>query len=695
MVWRAGAANWTKVLSRREAARPEHSVTSIGGRFHARCRVTVPLHPGRPRGRRRLEGCGRKVRAACALIRDRSRSIAWPRALAACCALFLAVAAADEARAQQPARAKDAPWRVVLLRGWDSLQSSGLVRETAMREAITDHAPHAVEFFPEEVDPLRFPDLPEDDLAVLLHGKYRGTPIDLVVASGKEPLDFAARHRDRIWPGAAIVYNGVYEGALDGWTRPPRTTGVTLAFDVEGTVSLGRALVPDARKLYVFSGTAPFDVSLREIAAKRLAAAGHGLEVVHVTGLTRAEMVERAAELEGGSLLLYLSMLRDGTGQVSPPGATGFAMVAASASVPVLTTFHPQLAQGAAGGSASRLDLHGRAAGQVARRVLDGVSPESIDPSTVPAPRCEVDWKRLQRWRVPDRNVPARCAVLNDGSSSRTTHLWQILGLVAIIVLQAGLLWSLVLQSRRRRLAEANLYMRSAELAQQARLSMMGALTASIAHEINQPMGAILSNTEAAQMMLDQGTLEPDKLVEILADVRNEVLRASDVIRSLRKLLTRGQTHATALELNSEVAEALGHVAFEAARRGTRFTPVLDGHVPAIIGDSVQLQQVVINLVMNAMDAVAHLPEDQREIRIETRPSARGAEVAVADRGVGVSAEDAARLFRSDFTTKKEGMGFGLSIVRGIVEMHRGRVWYEPNVPRGAIFHVWLPSTGT
>jgi C4-dicarboxylate-specific signal transduction histidine kinase len=266
---------------------------------------------------------------------------------------------------------------------------------------------------------------------------------------------------------------------------------------------------------------------------------------------------------------------------------------------------------------------------------------------------------------------------------------------VSIILLQGALIWSLAMQSRRRRRAEAELAAQSAEMAQVGRMATVGALTASIAHEINQPMGAILSNTEAAQMMLDQGTLEPAKLREILADIRAEDLRASEVIRGLRKLLARSEWRPIALELNTQVAEALRHVAFEAARRGVRMVPAFDGEVPVVMGDAVQLQQVVINLVINAMDAVANLPEPAREVRVGTRVRAKGAEIAVADRGPGFAPEDAQRLFQSNFTTKKDGMGLGLAIVRAIAEMHRGRVSYEPNQPRGAIFRVWLPAIGT
>jgi C4-dicarboxylate-specific signal transduction histidine kinase len=341
-----------------------------------------------------------------------------------------------------------------------------------------------------------------------------------------------------------------------------------------------------------------------------------------------------------------------------------------------------------------RLDAHGRAAGLLARRVLEGENADGIDVRATPEPVCEVNWNALQRWNIPERSVPARCEIVNRPQMLWRAYSWQFAALFAIILLQALLLWSLVMQSRRRRRAEAELQARGAQLAQVARLSTIGALTASIAHEINQPMGAILSNAEAAQMMLEQGVLDPGTLREILSDIRNEDLRASEVIKRLRKLLARHEWNPVALEVNSEVAEALRHVAFDAARRGVKLAPVFDPATPVILADSVNLQQVIINLVVNAMEAVAGAPSAEREVRIQTRSVGNGAEIVVADRGPGLSQDDEARLFQEPFTSKKDGMGLGLSIVRTIVEMSRGTVSYESNIPHGAIFRVRIPALG-
>ncbi|HEX3058578.1 MAG TPA: histidine kinase dimerization/phospho-acceptor domain-containing protein, partial [Usitatibacter sp.] len=464
-----------------------------------------------------------------------------------------------------------AAWRVVLMRGWDSLYPINLTREKALRETIADGAPRPVEFFPEEIDPLRFPGAIEADIVALLQRKYADTPIDLVIASGADSLEFAARHRDSIWPNAAIVFNGVFDGSP--WRRPPRTAGVTMALDIEGTVALGRALVPSMRRLYVVSGSSTYDREILVVAMQKLARVDPPVEIHYLTGLTRGQASARVSALEAGDIVLYLSMLRDSDGQLSGPNAPALVQVASSSSVPVLSAIQTQYGRGVIGGSSPSYDLHGRAAGEIARRILQGVDPDTLDVKTVPAAHCEVDWYAMQRWQVAEGNVPAPCTLVNRPPDAWRTHLWQIGIAAGIIVVQAALLFVLLVQSRRRRVAEARLQARTADLAQESRISMIGALTANLAHEINQPMGAILSNAEAAQIMLEQGTLTPEKLREILNDIRADDLRASEVIRALRSLFARSQWRPTTIETNAEVAEALRHVEFEAARRHVKLMP--------------------------------------------------------------------------------------------------------------------------
>jgi signal transduction histidine kinase len=617
---------------------------------------------------------------------------ALPRLLALLALACLAPLAANAGTADLAGE----EWRVVIIRNWDSQFPINLIREKALREAMVHNAPRPVDIYVENVDPLRFfPEDTEREYVAYLQKKYRRRKIDVVVASGTEPLDFASRYRDTIWPGAAIVFNAVLDGTLDRSKLPARTTGVTMVFDIQGTLALGRAVAPSVRTLYVVAGTGPFDRMYVEYALAEIRRFDPSLRVNRIVGLSWAETLARVSAIEPGALVLYLTVLTDGMGQITVPGQDTVGQVAKHSPVPVLSAVWTQLRRGPLGGSSSSPEAHGRAAGLMARRILEGANPELMPVRADPAPQCEVDWNTMQRWNVREAAIPGNCRIAGRVEPLWRAYFWPIVLVAAIILLQSALIWSLVLQRRRRRIAEARARARGAEMAQVARLSTVGALTASIAHEINQPMGAILTNTDAAEMMLDQGTLDTGKLREILADIRSEDLRASEVIRGLRKMLAKREPEAVALDVNAEVADALRHLAFDAARRGVRLLPVFDGDTPTILGDSVQLQQALINLVMNAMEAVAGDAESAREVRIETHARHGGAEIVVSDRGPGIPREIAPQVFETMFTTRKEGMGFGLSIVRTIVEMHGGRVSYEPNVPRGAVFRIWLPAIGT
>ncbi|HXZ48766.1 MAG TPA: ATP-binding protein [Usitatibacter sp.] len=609
--------------------------------------------------------------------------------------LVLLTALPAAAPAETPAVPAAQPWRVVLIRDWDSQYPVNVVREKALRDALDENAPRVIEVYPEEIDTLRFSERIEGEYVDFLREKYRDLRIDVVIASGNEPLEFATRYRDAIWPGASIVFDGVIDGSLEGWKRPPRTTGLTMALDVKGAVELGRALAPGARRLYVVSGAADFDRFYLGLAQKALRGLEPPLDVRYIVGLPRREMLERVSRIEADSIVLYLTVLKDGDGQISGPGADTVGQVAARSKAPVVAAIQTLLRRGPAGVSSSRFDVHGRDAGLLVRTVLEGADPDRIPVKADPPPECAVDWKALERWGIAATRIPGHCAIVGHPLHPWEAYRWQFLALAATIVVEGALIGALVQQSRRRRRAEEAAAARRAELARVSRLSTLGALTASIAHEINQPMGAILTNADAAEMMLDRGTLDVSKLREILADIRGEGLRASEVIRGLRRLLSSRETRSVALDVNAEVAHALHHLALDAARRRVRLVPAFDPETPAILGDPVQLQQVVINLVANAMDALVSASDFLREVRIETRAHAGGAEIAVKDHGPGVAPEQAEALFESFHTSKPDGMGLGLAIVRNIVEMHGGRVAYEANMPHGAIFRVWLPAIGT
>jgi signal transduction histidine kinase len=219
-----------------------------------------------------------------------------------------------------------------------------------------------------------------------------------------------------------------------------------------------------------------------------------------------------------------------------------------------------------------------------------------------------------------------------------------------------------------------------------------GELTASIAHEINQPLGAILSNADAAEMLVQSGRIQREELLQILADIRRDDLRASEVIKRLRTLLARHEVEQRRFSLNQAVEDVAAILRAEARRRDATIDYVLDAREAGVMGDPVQIQQVIINLILNALDAGTGLPAERRRVRVETSDTPYGVRLTVGDSGVGIAAGDLPRVFEPFFSTKSGGMGLGLSIVRSIVEAHGGTIAAVSNAV-GAEFRVTLPLT--
>jgi PAS domain S-box-containing protein len=239
----------------------------------------------------------------------------------------------------------------------------------------------------------------------------------------------------------------------------------------------------------------------------------------------------------------------------------------------------------------------------------------------------------------------------------------------------------------RRRAEDAN-----RELAHVHRLAGMGALTGMIAHEVNQPLGAILANAEAAEMLLEQPNPPLNEIRDILADIRRSDLRADEAIRHIRTLLRRHELQISEVQLDAIVGEVLQLVTGDASRRQIVIRTDHETGLPPAAGDPVHLQHVILNLVLNAMEAMAGTPPEARELSIRTRRAAAGMlEVIVADRGPGIPPEELPKIFDSFFTTKTNGMGLGLSIARSIISAHHGQIRAENNSQGGATLRFTIP----
>ena len=245
-----------------------------------------------------------------------------------------------------------------------------------------------------------------------------------------------------------------------------------------------------------------------------------------------------------------------------------------------------------------------------------------------------------------------------------------------------------------RKQAELEVQQQRGELAHLSRVTMLGELSGSLAHELNQPLTAILSNAQAAQRFLAHDNTDLNEVRDILADIVAEDKRAGEVIRRLRLLLKKSEVQHQPFDINEVVREVLKLVRSDLVNQGVAVEAELAPALPEVNADRVQLQQVLLNLVMNACDAMADGPAGDHKLIIRTGLAGNeGIRVSVADRGVGLAPDNLEKVFEPFFTTKVQGMGLGLSVCRTIITAHGGKLWAANNPERGATFHFTLPAS--
>ena len=644
------------------------------------------MHPATLSRRNRLASAGGRTAIRLAAV---AGARGGPLARCALALLLaLSVLFAFEARAASP-------WRVVILPGTDPAQPAVMLQDQAFRSALEGVAPNGVEYFTDALDGLRFggDELMPEFLA-LLAKKYRRQHIDLIVGLSGFALEFIRKHHEQLWPGTPVLILSVEEDGLRERGIPADFSYLPFRLDIDGTLAIAEALQPTARRLVVVAGVTQIDRTWANRAVE-VARARTTRRWTPETwfGLPLPELRTRLAALDLNTAVLYTTMYRDREDRSYFPLEVVQPMAEVSGA-PIYGLFSTYLPQGLTAGSLVDFERSGVHAAELAGAILLGqtdVAGASREPS---APRCMAHVGRLLALGLDAGALPDGCEL-----AYRQTSIWQdhrreaIAGLV-VFVLQALTITGLLVQRRRRRLAEDEAAQRRSELTRAARVASVGELSASIAHEVGQPIGAILSNADAVEIMLRGAAPDMAELAEIVTDVRRDALRASEVVRRLRALLEKQAIEFVPLDLQATFDEALALLEPEARRRGVAIErgPALQG--ARCVGDRIQLQQVLLNLAINAMDAMQDTAPARRQLSLALLAAEGGFELRVADRGHGISAEAAPRLFESFFTTKTRGIGLGLSIVRTVVEAHAGQVSAASREGGGSVFTVWLPAAG-
>ncbi|MEN9666232.1 MAG: hypothetical protein RLZZ326_2595 [Planctomycetota bacterium] len=532
--------------------------------------------------------------------------------------------------------------------------------------------------------------------------KYTDWAFDVIVPTSAVTRDFVLASRERLSPGARIVaLERPGDVAIPGG-RAPNYTSVTTDPTVKETVALACRLFPATQRVVVV-GQAAFHpgVLARQTSEARLAAEERGLEYVGLVDLPLADLRQRLRDLPVDSVIIYCGYWKDELGRAHVP-ADLLESFCRDSKLPFFGLVDTHVGRGAVGGVCSDLRGIGLAMGRLLVDSREGPPPPSVNvPSVV-----VLDDRQLNRFRIPASRLPAGSRVL-----FREPRVWDryrpyFVAAGAVVALQSLLIVALVTQSRLRRRAERIVGEQRDQIARAGRISTLGQLAASLAHELGQPLGAILNNLEAAEILLRNDASEnAEELRAIVRDMAADDERAGAVLDRIRAMIRKQRFTVGPVEVPGLIRGVLTLAGPGLNSDGIVVNVSCDPGLPRVAGDEVLLQQALLNLLGNSADAIrasrAGSPgsgegpgadRDPGEITIRARREGDAVELTVIDNGGGIGEGIIDRAVEAFATTKDEGLGMGLPIVRSIVEQHEGRLRLDNAPGRGLTVALAIPT---
>ena len=520
---------------------------------------------------------------------------------------------------------------------------------------------------------------------------YASQPPDLILAFGGPAAAFVQQHRQRLFPAVPMIVTAVDHRRVHHQKLSENDAVVPVDNNIPAVFENILQVLPETKLIAIVIGASPIERFWTEELRRELAPLANRVQLKWYNELPFEDILKDAENLPPHSAIFSVLMNVDAAGVVQETG-NALSKLASRANAPIFTYDDAYFDGSIVGGPMFSMQEGSRIAAGVATRILDGEKAGDIKTPPLAYAAAKFDWRQMQRWGISESNLPAGSSILFKPPTAWESYRWQIATAGAVVVFQGALIMLLLFEQRRRHLAEMDSRQRMMELAHVNRFSTAGELSASIAHEINQPLGAILANAETAQLMLQSPTPDLAELKEIVGDIWRDDRRASEVVRRLRSFVTKAPFQTQKFDLNDLVSESVEFLSAHARSREIAMRCELSRTPLPFIGDPIQLQQVVTNLVLNAMDAVRDVPRAQRAVTVTTSRHRRTAEIRVEDTGPGVPVEATSRIFEPFFSTKDHGMGMGLSIARTIVKAHDGQIEVENR--NGAVFRIRLPLIG-
>ena len=530
----------------------------------------------------------------------------------------------------------------------------------------------------------------ENLLHAFIKEKFRSTPIGVIVADGFDALQFAVRLRTELDPAIPIVFSNIDDGTAADLRFLSNVTGTTIQRPISHVLITAKALVPGLKRIAVVGD--PLDEqTYRRHYKKELLAITDDVDFVDLTGLPMSELRTRVATLPEDAAIFYTTLSSGGEPSSSNEA---LARVAEAANRPIVIDQETRLGHGGTGGFLLQAAPIGEATARILLRLFNGESASAIPVVAGEFVKPVFDWRALRQWKTPEDNLPSGSEIRFREHDAWLQYRPWIITISAAVLLQAALITLLIYENGRRQRAEVQSRSAMAELTHMNRRAAAGQLSASLTHEVTQPLAGILAAASAALRLLRADKPNVEKAEAALEVILAAGHRAGDIVASVHAMFKRDAPQKVSTDINQTVRSVLSIVRVELQKHGVELQMQLNEHLPTVQGDKVQLQQVVLNLVMNGIEAMQSFWP--RVLKVQTdQPKAGIVRVSIEDTGTGIDPSKLDQIFKPLFTTKATGMGMGLVICRSIIENHDGRIWVSPRTNGGSIFQFELPTSVT
>ena len=521
-----------------------------------------------------------------------------------------------------------------------------------------------------------------------------GPKPDLIMTVGGPAAIFARTHRQQLFPDTPLLLGAVDRRYLGDAPLGDNDTAVPVDNEFSGVVDGILRLLPQTRQVFMVLGSGQIGQFWHRQLEEQFRRFHDRLAFVWWDDLSLPEILRRSATLPDKSAIYYVTFGTDAAGAAYADDRV-VADLHAAANAPLFAAHSVYLGAGIVGGPLLPIEDLSRDTAEVASRLLNGAPPRSMT-FTARAPGLAMyDWRELRRWGIPESRLAAGSVVRYRPPSLWSTYKGTVLSAAGALAVQSLLIVALLYQRRARQRAELASRKNLAFAADVSRRQTMSALASSIAHELVQPLSAIIHNAKAGLMMITANRATPDAVGEILSDIESDGAQATQIIDRHRAMLRGRRLDPRPTDLHVVLQDSLALVAHDMRARQIEANLDFSASPCIITGDPVLLQQVLVNLTMNALDAMADTPPERRRLSISTDVRAADVAVSVRDTGTGLPPEINGNLFTPFVTTKPHGLGIGLTIVQMIVEAHGGRVSAHNNPDGGATFTVTLRRSET